>query len=114
MPDYLKTARKITATRFGEIIHKYIHCSKSELEDALRAPQTLALDLCVIKVLVESIKNGDEKRLNFLLERIIGKVKEVREVHHSGSDSPIDLKKLTPTQLEQLKVMVEQSAIELD
>ena len=48
--------------------------------------KTPALDLVVIKVLIEAIRKGDEKRLGFLLDRTIGKVKEEIEVTGTPHD----------------------------
>lgn len=83
-PDYLKAANKITKLKFQEILHKYCNHSLEELKLVYTRKTTTALDLVVIKILIEAIRRGDEKRLGFLLDRIIGKVKEEVEVTGDG------------------------------
>jgi len=85
-PAYLKVANKLTKIRFQEILHKYFDHSLEDLKMAYIGKNTPALDLVVIKVLIEAIRKGDEKRLGFLLDRTIGKVKEEIEVTGTPHD----------------------------
>lgn len=75
-PEYLKTARKLTKVRFEGILHKYLDHNKDELAKVLKDPETKAIDLCVIKILHEAIIRGDQRRLEFILDRLLGKVVE--------------------------------------
>jgi hypothetical protein len=84
VPDEVKEARKLTKVLFEEIVHKFTAMSKQELTAHLQNPNTPTLELMVGMVVKEAIVRGDQTRLNFLLDRIVGKVKEHHE--HSGSD----------------------------
>lgn len=83
-PEYLKAGKKITKLKFQEILHKYCNHSLEELKLVFSRKTTPALDLVVIKILIEAIRKGDEKKLGFLLDRIIGKVKDEVEVTGDG------------------------------
>ena len=77
-------ARRMTAEKFSEIVLKYMDFTLAEVDTKFRDPTTPALDLIVLKILHESIKKGDNIRMNFLLERTIGKVKDI--IDHQSSD----------------------------
>lgn len=111
VPEYVKSARKLTQVKFAEVLYKYINATFEDLKEVIENPKTPSLDLIVVKVLTEAIKHGDEKRLNFILERMIGKVKEVREHHHRGISTAVNLKKLDDDQLRQLAEIVKKGEI---
>jgi general stress protein YciG len=58
-----------------QTISKYLGANIETLKQAMQDPNTLAIDLVVIKILTLAIQEGDERRLNFLLERTVGRVK---------------------------------------
>jgi len=101
VPEYLKKARKMTKLKFEEILQKYIYCTSDELKEALLSKETTALELCVVKVLHESIRRGDQKRLEFILDRLIGKVKSELDVTSNGETltKETDLTKLSDKDL---------------
>lgn len=74
VPSGLKEARQVNSNTFESIVYKYMDSSIVELSKILKDPKTPALDMLVIKVLTEGIKKGDQGRLDFLLNRTIGKV----------------------------------------
>ena len=106
VPEHIKEARKMTQIKFADILYKHINSTHGELQDMMDNPETPALDMIVVKVLAEAIKHGDEKRLNFILDRTIGKVKEVREHHHNITGAIFDLKKLTAKELETMQELI--------
>lgn len=67
---------------FQGLLLKYLNCSLDELKRFKASPDTKALDRIVIAVIINAISKGDEKRLGFLMDRIIGKVKD--EVEFTG------------------------------
>jgi hypothetical protein len=81
----MKEARKITRARFEEILNKYIHEPVFELEKFLLNKNHEAIDYLVVRILYESIKKGDQVRLNFVLDRLLGKVKDVVDHNITGS-----------------------------
>jgi hypothetical protein len=74
LPEDLRSARLINATLFEDTIYKYMGLSVSELELLLKDKSIPARDMVVVRILALALQNGDIARLNFLLERTIGKV----------------------------------------
>lgn len=73
-PPDLVDARRINAKLFEDTIYKYMGSDVNTLEALLKDKAIPARDMVVITILAMAIKNGDTSRLNFLLERTIGKV----------------------------------------
>jgi len=95
-PEHMKKAKQMDKLKFQAILQKYIHCNIAELKGIIEKSKNIksevtALELVVIKVLFESIRKGDEKRLGFILDRLIGKVKEEIRVETDSYTGLIDL-----------------------
>lgn len=73
--------RKVTKVMFEEAIYKYMHKSHQELKELMTNPgDTPAFELMVVGILARAVIQGDVTRAEFLLNRIIGKVKDVVEI----------------------------------
>lgn len=79
-PPEIKQASQLSKTSFNAILNKYLHCNASELEFVVTNPNIPVIDMVVCKILLESGNKGDHVRLNFLIERLLGKVKEEVEI----------------------------------
>lgn len=82
LPEDLRKSKKMNKIIFQGLLMKYLNCSLTELKKFKADSETKALDRIVISVIINAISKGDEKRLGFLMDRIIGKVKD--EVEFSG------------------------------
>ncbi len=109
VPEHLRIARKMNKAKFQEILQKYIHCSVGELKETLLDPKSTAIELSVVKILHESILKGDQKRLEFILDRLIGKVRNELDVTTGGEtlNGDLDLSKLSDKELEKMQVLLE-------
>lgn len=74
LPPDLKEARALFARDFENIIYKYMNSSKDELLTHMKDPKTPAKDLVVLSILHKAITSGDQQRLDFMLNRTVGKV----------------------------------------
>jgi hypothetical protein len=77
IPPEIKQARRLSRIRFEEILQKYLHSTLEEMKAAIADPKTDAIELIVLRIMIEGIKKGDEKRLGFLLDRLLGPVKQL-------------------------------------
>ena len=83
----IREARMTTSIALEERLHKYMSTPIHELKEILKEASTNkecitpSVDLIVIKIITKAIENGDYQRLNFLLERTIGKVSDKLEVN---------------------------------
>ncbi len=80
--------RRLTRAKLEEILHKYMHSTKDELALKLKEPgDTPAIELMVISVMAKALQNGDTYRLEFLLNRLIGKVPDKIDFTDRTADS---------------------------
>lgn len=91
IPDDLKDARRLNGPEFERIANKLLAMNKEEISKIASDPKTPSLELIVASVVHKAIVEGDAKRLDYLLNRTIGKV--TQPVQHSGVDGgPIAIK----------------------
>lgn len=77
----------LTRSRVKIIIDKYLSLSRNELEKLIIDKEnTPALELMIISTILYCIKAGDYSRLEALLSRAVGKVKEDIEDDSSKSE----------------------------
>lgn len=72
-------------------------CTMDELQQVIRDPETDAADLMICQIVVHAIKTGDQKRLDFILERTVGKVKESLEIQ---TPTPVVIKRKNGEEIE--------------
>lgn len=74
VPQDLKDARKLSKIQFEILVNKYLFNKKQDLAVAAANPETPVLELLIGSIIHKAVVEGDERRLNFLLDRLIGKV----------------------------------------
>ncbi len=98
LPDDLKDVKALTQCEVNRLISKYARMLQMALDEKLQDPKTPVLELAIGKIFAQSIKYGDYARLNFLLERCIGKIPEVEE-DDEDMDSREEIARLSMTEL---------------
>jgi len=76
VPEDLRQARKLTKVEIELVLNKYLYLPFGEIQAALRDPTKPTIEILIISVLLTAIKRGDHDRLNFVLDRLLGKVKQ--------------------------------------
>lgn len=79
-PQKLRGQPKLTRTQLCEAANDLLARTIPELQDVMRDKSSPALDVMLASVIIHIAKHGDMQRLNALLDRLIGKVKETVEV----------------------------------
>lgn len=74
VPEDVKAAQKLTKNAFILVTNKYLSMTKEEIKRAATDPKTPSLELMIAGLISKAVNEGCQKRLNFLLERLIGKV----------------------------------------
>lgn len=82
LPPEVKAAKKLTRAALEELLHRYVHMTKLELAARKKAEDASQLELMVIGIIEAGAKWGDSHRLNFLLDRLVGKVAEPVDITH--------------------------------
>lgn len=82
LPPDLKEARALRAIEFENIIYKYMDKNHEEISEILKLKSQIPMkELIVLNLVKLALENGDLARLNFLLDRTIGKVPEKMQLN---------------------------------
>jgi len=77
--DNLKEVKLLSKTEMRRLIQKIVDMTPEELEVISKDKTVPALEMMLASVAYEAIRKGDQAKINFLLERTIGKVAERHE-----------------------------------
>lgn len=76
MPDDLKKIKRISKDEIKAVLSKFSRMSREDLKHHLDSKKATMLDLMVGSVMHQAVKKGDHYRLDFLFNRLVGKVKD--------------------------------------
>lgn len=80
LPQDLKNARKLNQVEMERIFNRFLYAGDNERQKTLQDPTAPGIDKLVAAIMGYAISEGDEKRLEFILCRVLGKVTEKLEV----------------------------------
>lgn len=80
VPEDLKEVRKITNTSLETKLHEFLTMSAQELSGVKQNPKSSMLELMIHSIVVNAVNRGDQQRMGFLMDRLLGKVKDQIEV----------------------------------
>lgn len=84
LPEDVAEARKLNRVEFDRIANRYLYMSSDEAKAALQRPDCPMIEKIVGTIIIKGIQGGDHARLGFLLDRILGKVKDTVEIENKG------------------------------
>lgn len=76
LPSDVLESRKQNTVSVARILNKFMNMNIEELKLLMNDKKTQNLELMIGRIIIEAIKTGDYTRLNFILDRSIGKVTE--------------------------------------
>lgn len=85
----LKEIKQLNANKLAELLNEFIHMDKQTLIERSKDPETSVFELIICSILKNAYDKGDQQRINFILDRLVGKVKD--QVEHSGDGFKIIL-----------------------
>ena len=88
IPDDIKEARSLNQYELERIINRYLHMTKGELVAAIKNDATPMMEVTVASIVLKAASGGDHLRLDFILNRLIGKVKDKVQIE----DSRVEIK----------------------
>jgi hypothetical protein len=84
MPEELRVVKKLTPSYVKMVIAKLARMSRDEFIEFQRRPAELGgpnmIEMTIGSILMKAVETGDHSRLNFILDRSIGKTVEERNV----------------------------------
>lgn len=82
LPAELKGLASLTKAEATKALSDALKLRRDELDLLLADPEAAMLDLCAAKIVKAAYDQGDAQRLNFMFDRLIGKV--VDKVEHKS------------------------------
>lgn len=86
VPQEINEALSYTRAQLVEAITRYMTMSLLELKACAKDESLSAASHLIIRILITGIMKGDQARMDFLLSRVMGSVKQV--VEHVGEARP--------------------------
>jgi hypothetical protein len=80
IPEELRKFKTLSADEVKKIFAKYARMTEPEVSAYMAADDTPIFEKVVGQGLLKAVKDGDYGRLNFILDRTIGKVVEKTEI----------------------------------
>lgn len=71
-------------------IGRLFKMTRQELQDVVQDPKSSMLIITLASIMAKAAKDGDAARLEFLLNRSIGRVKDMLEIEHKKLDHLTD------------------------
>lgn len=82
VPADLREATKLTKANLEGMLNKYLWMPRSRIESVLQKDTNLPMiEYMIANIVTRAAVHGDTKRLDFILNRIIGKVKEEIDIN---------------------------------
>ena len=82
MPPEIRAAANLTMAEARAKLSGYLKLSLDELSVIVKDRSKPAMDIWIATIVFMGIKHGDQQRLNFMFDRLIGKVTEKVELSH--------------------------------
>lgn len=86
--DAQKAVRKLTRLEFETIGNKFLKMTTEDMERAFANKAKMpVIEVCIMSILYHAIKEGDQKRLDWITDRLIGSpVRKYAVVVHEQED----------------------------
>lgn len=80
MDPELLAVSKMTHSYITQVINKYSAMTRAQIQAKIKDEDTPMIECTVASIYVKALQTGDYMKLNFLLDRAIGKVTEQLEI----------------------------------
>jgi hypothetical protein len=90
LPKDVKELKKLTQIELEKALNEMLYLNKEQLAQVNKDPESTMLQRLIASIITFGVNKGDHQRLSFLIERLVGKVKDTVEL--SGKDGgPIQI-----------------------
>lgn len=80
MAPELKKIPRLSKESVEKLMTKFANMDRIEIQELMKDPKATMMELMVGSVILKAYKDGDQSRINWILDRTIGKVKEQKEI----------------------------------
>lgn len=81
LPPDLKMANDLTKTNLRGLLNKYLWMTNAELQQTIDEKTVPMIEIVIASIIAKAALSGDERRLDFILDRMVGKVKEEIDIN---------------------------------
>lgn len=103
LPADILEGRKLNQIEVARILNRFSNYTLIQLKEILESPESTTLELAIGKIMAEGIKTGDQSRINFILDRMIGKVPDKIELSGEVKNEITVKKESVEDRIKQLK-----------
>lgn len=89
VPEDLKLSRVSNRIEFERALNKYTRMTGPEINEAIRSLSIPITELITAKILAKAFNEGDQRRFEFILDRLIGKPTDMPDLPPLQSEVPI-------------------------
>lgn len=90
-PKDLQDARRLNQYEFERTVNKMLALSVTDLKEALQKPEITVLDKMIGTIMEKAALRGDVKRAEWIMSRMLGKVKERVEISSTSQSSRVSV-----------------------
>lgn len=83
LPSDIIEIKKLNIAEMERVLNQCLTMSRAEIDELRKKPDASMLELLVVSIIGHGVNKGDPFRLGFLLDRLLGKVKENHEIELS-------------------------------
>lgn len=76
LPKDVVEAKQLNRVELERVLNRLIHKTEPELNEVINSNDSTSFEKLIANIIVKGIRQGDQMRANFLLDRLVGKVKE--------------------------------------
>ena len=91
LPRDLAVANSLTKAKLEGLLNLHLWMTEKELNKVVKDAKTPMISKAIASIIAKAIENGDDRRLTFILDRLIGKPKEEIDI----TAYMVGLKKMT-------------------
>lgn len=91
LPADLKAANTLTKSKLEGLLNLHLWMTERQLAKVVDDPRSPMISRAIASIITKAIENGDDRRLTFILDRLIGKPKEEIDI----TAYMVGLKKMT-------------------
>lgn len=81
LPEDIRAAKKLNKIELERLLNLYLTLSDEEIKTRLLDNKTPQLEKMIASIVCKAIDSGDQQRLTFILDRLVGKVKDEVDVN---------------------------------
>lgn len=87
-PATIRAMKSWNQVKFAELLNEYVELTQDQLAEKLKSGGCTMLEEMIMSIMLHAKKKGDHQKMEFLLNRLIGKVPNEIDVTTKGDKLP--------------------------